>query len=209
MDSLTACCFFLNATLGEPQSDVVHRLGEITMRTAASGETVAEYALDRARAKEDITFKDGRVLTITIQQSGWTDEPSTLADLSGRDVRKNRGGAVWTYRRLNGRVAAISLGASNAVLGGLPAVAPVAPHGGTTFDDALINGALDEASSARNEENYLTTLRCNSGRDEWRELQQSLVQQNGHPYDSVKLACSSGPEVRDVYFDISSSFGKL
>jgi len=210
MDSLAACCFFLNVTLGEPQADAIHRLGEISMQTVASGETVAEYALDRARAKEDVTFKNGRVISVTFQQSGWTDEPSTLADLSGQGaLHKNRSGAVWKYRMQNGRVAAISLSASNAVLAGLPVLAPPALHGGTSFDDALVNGALDEASSTRNEENYLASLSCNTNQGTWRELQQSLVQHNGHPYDTVKLACSKGPEVRDVYFDISGSFGKL
>ena len=221
MDPVSACCFWLGATLGEPEAPVISRLGEVTVQTQPSGETTGEYALDRARALEDVVFADGRVVAISLRQSPESDERSTLGDPSGialgmsesAVLRKHgrtyrdRSGYVWTYRFASGKLDAItvSVPARQEVQ---PAPSPPPLHGGTSFDDALTNGAVDEASSAHNEEAFMQSTRCN-GSGEWRELLQSLVQHNGKPFDVIKAACSAGNQVREFYFDISSSFGKL
>ena len=228
---------WLNVTLAEPETAVVARLGEVVLRPGQNGEILADYAVDEARGNEGVVFKNGYVISVYLWRNSWKNDLPTIADLTGISLKMNEAelmkkrpeggvtnsnanglrsvvftepsGATWTYEFRADKMQDISLDAPSASVATLPALPPLALHGGTSFEDALIDGATDESSGARNEENYVRTLRCDNNRHMWRESAQALANHNGRPYDILKLVCYGGGETRDLYFDITSFFGKL
>jgi hypothetical protein len=101
-------------------------------------------------------------------------------------------------------VAGLPLPAANALA---PSPAAV-PHGGTTFDDAIVIGATDEMQGVAAEYAYFDLNPCPGG-GRWKPTLQSLVNEKGKPYDRLDTSCTTGGQTRSFYFDISRYFGKL
>ena len=74
--------------------------------------------------------------------------------------------------------------------------------------DAIIVQADSETSGVRQEYAYIATLKCADGTGVYRMTQQALLNKDGHAYDLLSVKCSIGDEKRDIYFDITSFFGK-
>ncbi|HTU69029.1 MAG TPA: hypothetical protein VMF11_01810 [Candidatus Baltobacteraceae bacterium] len=205
----------------------------------ADGDNFIAYALDEGRAAFYVGFHRGYVVSMQLARPVFARPSipaSALADPLGitlgmhlSEVVGKRGpgrqtidarqrptltysdpsGATWTYAFRNDLVDSIAFAAPKDAFDGLPRASAPATHGGTSFADALLDGATDEFSGAMDEEMYLLTLRCNKNGDAFREASQALANYEGHPYDVLHLVCPRGDETRDIYFAIGSFFGKM
>lgn len=229
---------WLDLSLGEPQTDVFARYGEAGYHgSSTDGTSIISYTISHDHGNIYVVFEKARVKEISLTTSVWDGSSSSIADphgitlsMSADDVIAHRGksestsddkygrhsliysdvaGTKWTYRFSPRGMQAITLSAPAAAIEAMPAATAPPIHGGTSFDDAVINGAEDERSGARNEYSYLISMRCLNGGGMWREDRQSLVTRDGHKYDVLNLKCYRSDETRDLYFQIDSFFGKM
>jgi hypothetical protein len=229
---------WLGVSLLEPQADVIASFGEAGLNFTAKDNSRSYhlYNVDGAKGTVDVVFSHGVVAMIGLNVPTFSTAVTTLADPFGItldstrvELTARRGAgevttdargwtsirysqpdrSTWTYSFRNGDlVKSIALEPAQSALDALPAAPVPVLHTGTSFDDALVDGAKDEASGARDEEDYLLTLRCLNNGGMWREASQRLVNHNGKPYDVLHLTCYRSSEERDLYFEISSFFGK-
>ncbi len=227
---------WMGRTLGSLESDALAGVGD----AAFVRDGGAHFAVDHARGIMDLAFTNGRLTALGIREN-WRDSSiPAIADPWGiapgakqADIIARRGvkvamsdangrhyltytdpsGTTWEYMfysnddKLRGIYAKLSADQVKA----LPAAQPPAAHGGTSFDDAILNLASDERSGAQNEADFLLHLSCpgdDGRRSHWREVSQRLVEHDGKQYDVLGLRCNLTGKTRDLYFDVTSFFGK-
>jgi hypothetical protein len=229
----------MGRTLGSLESDALAGVGDAAFVKENGG---AEFVVDHAHGIMDLAFTNGRLTALGIREN-WRDfSIPAIADPWGiapgakqADIIARRGikvatsdangrryltytdpsGTTWEYTfnlnddKLRGIYAKLSADQVKA----LTAAQPPAAHGGTSFDDAIVNLASDEPSGAQNEANFLLHFSC-PGDDgkrvgRWREDSQRLVERDGKQYDVLGLRCNLSGKKRDLYFDVTSFFGKM
>jgi hypothetical protein len=90
----------------------------------------------------------------------------------------------------------------------LPTLAKLSEPPGDSEASALIDLQPSEDYGVKWEYLYLGYHPCD-GNATWQLQQQSLIKDNGRPYDVLHVVCPTTKVARDFYFDISSFFGKL
>ena len=85
----------------------------------------------------------------------------------------------------------------------LPKAVSVGKEDGLSFATAIVIHAKDERSGVDAEYAWI-----DANLPRFRHGGQSLIEQNGKPFDVIHVASANGEE-RDVYFDISEYFGKM
>ena len=228
----------MGRTLGSLETDALAGVGD----AAFVRDGGARFVVDHAHGIMDLAFTNGRLTGFGIREN-WRDfsKPS-IADPWGiapgakeADIIAKRGtkvatedahghhaliytdasGTTWEYMfflnddKLSGIYAKLSAEQVKA----LAPAEPPAAHGGTSFDDAIMNLASDEPSGAQNEGDFLLRFSCPADdgkqRGRWREDTHRLVERDGRQYDVLGLHCNLTGKRRDLYFDVTSFFGKM
>jgi hypothetical protein len=227
----------MGRTLGSLETDALAGVGD----AAFVRDGGANFVVDRAHGIMDLAFINGRLTAFGIREN-WRDsslpsiaDPWGIApgakevdiiakrgtkaateDAHGRHVLTytDTSGTTWEYMfylnddKLRGIYAKLSAEQVKA----LAPAEPPAAHGGTSFDDAIMNLASDERSGAQNEADFLLHFNCpaDDGKiGRWREDTQRLVEHVGKQYDVLGLHCNLTGKRRDLYFDVTSFFGKM
>ncbi|HEY1729652.1 MAG TPA: hypothetical protein VGG22_14845 [Candidatus Baltobacteraceae bacterium] len=199
----------MGLTLGQTQADVLSTKGEtgFTSGPAIDSITYILYNIHDASGVLAVRFHAGRVSSIALGRSiRGGGAPSdgdphgiTLA-MSRSDVAAKLGkgsmasangfdtyeymtpdGLTWRYSFRGETMQWIYVALSNAMIEALPRAPTFKLHAGTSFDDALVDGAADDPSGVANEGFYLHSQRCPSG--PWQETKQALVKHNNRQYD--------------------------
>lgn len=226
----------MGRTLGSSETDALAGVGDAAFVDNGG----AQFTVDHAHGIMDLDFTNGRLTGFGIRQN-WRDfsipaiaDPWGIAlgakeadiiakrgtkvataDVNGRHylTYTDASGTTWQYMffsnddKLRGLYAKLSPEQVKA----LAPAEPPAAHGGTSFDDAIMNLASDESSGAQNEEDFLLHFSCpadDGKRGMWREDTQRLVDHDGKKYDVLGLHCNFTGKKRDLYFDVTSFFGK-
>lgn len=234
-DTTPVAVTWMGVTLGEPEADVLSTNGEtgfMNPEPAIGPMTSIAYNIEGASGLLDVSFHSGRVASIGIRRSTMDGSAPSASDphgitlamsqsevtaklgkgeLSsayGRDTLqyKEKNGLTWRYSFMNNVMQYIDVTMPDAAIDAMPAAPAFALHSGSSFEDALINGAADESSGAANERDYLLEQHCPSGH--WWETQQALVTHNDRRYDLLTLSCANGT-TKNLYLDITSFFGKV
>jgi YD repeat-containing protein len=227
----------MGRTLGSLESDALAGVGD----AAFVRDGGAQFTVDHAHGIMDLAFTNGRLTALGIREN-WQDfsipaitDPWGIAlgakqadiiarrgvnvatsDANGRHylTYTDPSGTTWEYTfnanddKLRGIYAKLSADQVKA----LSAAQPPAAHGGTSFDDAIMNLASDEPSGAQNIGDFLLHFSCpgDDGKPygRWREDSHRVVDHNGKKYDVLRLHCNLNGKTRELYFDITSFFGK-
>lgn len=80
---------------------------------------------------------------------------------------------------------------------------PTAERDGSSFEKAIIIKSKTDAAGTAEEYNWLK-----KNYPGYRMKNQSLLQHNKRPYDLLKFVTSTGDQ-KEIYFDITNSFGKF
>lgn len=225
---------WMGVTLGQPESEVLTTTGETGFmypEPAIAPMTSIAYNIDRATGLLDVSFHAGRVSSIGIRRSVMNDSAPSSADphgitlaMSETDVTsklgkaeitspngtelltyKTKDGLSWRYSFRDNVMQWLDVTMPDAALDAMPKMTATV-HTGSSFEDAMINGAADESSGAANERSYLLEQHCPSGH--WWERQQALVIKDNHDYDVLTLWCANG-DTKKLYIDVTSFYGKL
>lgn len=225
----------MGLTLGEPEAAALSTTGETGFMypEPAIGTMISiAYNIDRASGLLDVRFHAGRVSSIGIRRSVRHDSAPSSSDMHGITLAMSRSdvaaklgngsmtsaygldtyeykmpnGLTWKYSFRGETMQWIQVALSDPTIDATPPAPAFTLHTGSSFDDAMINGAADEASGAANERDYLLEQHCPRGH--WWETQQALVQHNDHHYDVLTLSCADGT-TKKLYLDIGSFLGKL
>lgn len=230
---------WLGMTLGEPESDVIARYGEsgfFQLSNGLTGDlTFIAYNIDRVHGTIDVGFTNGRVSSIGLGRSSWDSSTPNVTDPFGispgatpAQVEQKRGtsdavsdtgwhteiydapdGSTWNYAFNGGILRAVTWKTPQKVADALQAMDPPVLHQGTSPADALTNVAPDERSGAKNEHDYLISIRCTGGRAIPLETSQRLMKVDGKEYDDLTLSCPIPPAGKsDIFFDVTAFFGK-
>ena len=231
----SASVTWMGLFLGQPEAEVLLKDGETGFSNPEPGigpMTAMAYNIDHASGLLNVSFFSGRVASIGIRRSVRTgsapveSDPHgislamSLADVTaklgkgertsayGTDTLQytSQGGLTWKYAFRNNLMQSMEVAAPETVTHAMPTAAPFSLHTGSSFDDALINGATDEFSGAANERDYLLEQHCPRGH--WMETGQALVAHERRQYDVLTLACANG-EKKTLYIDITSFLGKM
>ena len=112
----------------------------------------------------------------------------------------------WYYRIAGGKVADISLTISYEALG--LTKTDDAGRDGTNVATAIVITAKTESDGITAEHDYIAKHPCANG-GTWRWTKQTALNDSQRVYDRIDVKCSSSNDVRSVFFDITSFFGKL
>lgn len=221
---------WLGITLGEPESDVIHRYGETGFFALSGGITgdlnYINYNIDHVHGTIGVRFTNGRVSSVSLGRSSWDESTPNMTDPFGispgatlAQVTQQRGksnaasdtgwhteiydaadGSTWNYGFAAGVLRAVTWKTSPEASRALQPLNPPALHPGTSSADALINSAPDEESGAYNERQYLTAIRCTGGRGIPLETSQRLTKVDGKEYDDISLSCPIPPAGKSEIF---------
>ncbi len=231
--TVTQPVMWQGVTLGEPMSAVVSRLGDpLKVQNEAAVRTLYLYTSNHASTLLVLSVERGRVRRIRVV--ALNDGAFTLTDghgialgateaqlttLNGKPTKVlastkfpvdiyERPDGIWSYEFLGGAVKAIQLAQAAADFSALPTVAEPVIHGGTSFDDAIVEMADNEFDGVKKENIYLQLQGCAPGVS-WKTTTQSLMSHGGKKYDRLDTVCPTTNEKRAFYFDITNYFGKL
>ncbi|MHB8391965.1 MAG: hypothetical protein ACYDBH_20710 [Acidobacteriaceae bacterium] len=220
-------------TLGEPMSAVVSRLGD--PMKVQKGTSVSSYYLYMANHQSTLLMlnvergrvRGMRLFALSAGAFKLTDghgiafgaTEQQLTTLNGKpnkvfsstthpvDVYVRADG-TWSYEFVRGTVKAIQLDQPIPEFSTLPTVADPVVHGGTSFDDAIIDMADNEDDGVKSEYAYLQFHDCAPGVS-WKTQMQSLLNHGKKVYDRLDTICPKSNEKRAFYFDITNYFGKM
>lgn len=227
----------MGQTLGSLETDALKSTGDAAFVQQGG----AQFVIDHAQGTFTLYFTNGRLTALDISDNWRNGKIPTIADPFGvatgtteADIIAKRcakmetleaygrhhltytepSGTTWRYTffQKDDRLREIHVKLSDAQVAALSAADPPVAHGGTSFDDAILDLAADEPSGAQNEEDFLLNFSCpadNGRRGMWREDAQRLVEHNGKQYDVLSLHCNMTGATRDLYFDVTSFFGKM
>lgn len=227
---------WLGMTLGEPESQVIQRYGEVGFTGFSNGSTgditYVTYDVDHVHGTIGVTFQNGRLDAISLGSSSFDSSTPNLTDPTGlspgatsAQVQQRRGksdavsdsgwhteiynsadGSTWNYAFVDDKLRAITWKASKKAISALPPLPPPTLRQGTSLTDALVNAAPDEESGAHNEYQYLISIRCTGNAPIPLETGQRLITDHGREYDDLSLSCGIPPANKSEIFFDVTSF---
>ena len=220
-------------TLGEPMSAVVSRLGDpmkvqkgssvstFYLYTRNHGSTLLMLSVERGRVRRirlfalnagAFTLTDGHGIALGATEAQLTTlngKPTTVLTSTENPVDiYERPDGIWSYEIIGGGVKAIQLAQATSEFAALSTVADPIVHGGTSFDDAIVDLADNESDGVKNEYTYLRLQECAPGVS-WKTTMQSLLTHGKKTYDRLDTVCPGTNQKRTFYFDITNYFGKI
>ncbi len=216
---------FAGVTIGEGMQAELAQMGDPAL-VVGNDIAVYTYLARDGSATEMVTFVYGNVVSVMVlPPSDWT-APLPASSLPAATALGATYGASastippGTQPILGADHLEYTIGASNATIDfmsvrmptdaikALPPSPKAIPHGGTSFDDAIVVVAPNEGVGARIEYFYLALNHCDNGHWRLKPGGRLLVNHNGRPYDTMDSICTAGDGHKTFYFDISGYFGK-
>jgi hypothetical protein len=220
---------WLGISLGESPKDVRAQLGKPREIVASSVGDLWRYDIDSGNVTLELVVNNDQVLNIAARvkdgkRSSLVDPFGGALGMTAGALRSLRGaplasyddgahlaygensGIRWFYSLDAGAVTGIEVSKP------LPARAPAEiitdpAHDGSRIDRAFIVKASTQTDGTNAELAYVHKLQCeNSGA--WQVTGQELVPAGGRYFDLLHVTCSTTKLPRDLYFDITTSFGK-
>jgi hypothetical protein len=221
---------FAGVSLGDTRAAVIAERGDPAgSKDDGNGKSHFEYLAPTGGAVELVLFEGDHVSAVAVVLSGFRPSaPSSAPRASGiylgepaaqlganatstKLTRPADNGAVYEFGidQTRGIVGSIAL---ERVSGSPPPsqmapLAPIAVHGGTSMDDAIVVHADSDAIGDASEYFYLALHPC-GGAGQWKMDTQALLNHDGKSYDRLDVECTTDGEKRSFYFDITSTFGK-